>query len=57
MTTENVAPADDNLYTTSIPAKTNAGTYAVKYIEERIEVKLVIATFVGILLDRRFRSI
>lgn len=28
---ENAAPADDNLYTTSIPAKTNAGTYYVWY--------------------------
>ena len=31
VTTENVAPTDDNLYTTSIPAKTDAGTYYVWY--------------------------
>ena len=32
VTTENTAPTDDNLYTTSIPAKTEAGTYYVWYI-------------------------
>jgi hypothetical protein len=31
VTTENTAPTDDNLYTTSIPAKTEAGTYYVWY--------------------------
>ena len=31
VTTENVAPTDDNLYTTSIPTATNAGTYYVWY--------------------------
>ena len=31
VTTENTAPTDKNLYTTSIPAKTNAGTYYVWY--------------------------
>ena len=31
VTTENTAPMDDNLYTTSIPSKTNAGTYYVWY--------------------------
>lgn len=31
VTTENVKPTDENLYTTSIPAKTNAGTYYVWY--------------------------
>ena len=31
VTTENTAPTDDNLYTTSIPAKTDAGTYYVWY--------------------------
>ena len=31
VTTENTAPTDDNLYTTSIPTKTNAGTYYVWY--------------------------
>lgn len=31
VTTENTAPTDDNLYTTSIPTKTDAGTYYVWY--------------------------
>ena len=31
VTTENVKPTDENLYTTSIPAKTDAGTYYVWY--------------------------
>lgn len=31
VTTENAAPTDDSLYTTSIPAKTDAGTYYVWY--------------------------
>ena len=31
VTTENTAPTDDNLYTTSIPTKTEAGTYFVWY--------------------------
>ena len=31
VTTENTAPTDDNLYTTSIPSKTDAGTYYVWY--------------------------
>ncbi|WP_029072486.1 Ig-like domain-containing protein [Kandleria vitulina] len=31
VTTEKVKPTDENLYTTSIPAKTNAGTYYVWY--------------------------
>ena len=31
VTTENTAPTDDNLYTTSIPSKTEAGTYYVWY--------------------------
>ena len=31
VTTENVAPTDDNLYTTPIPTKTDAGTYYVWY--------------------------
>ena len=31
VTTEDKAPTDENLYTTSIPAKTNAGTYYVWY--------------------------
>ena len=31
VTTENTAPTDNNLYTTSIPAKTNVGTYYVWY--------------------------
>ena len=31
VTTENVAPTDDNLYTTSIPTKTDVGTYYVWY--------------------------
>ncbi|MCR5322149.1 MAG: hypothetical protein K6E85_02520 [Lachnospiraceae bacterium] len=31
VTTENVAPTDESLYTTSIPAKTDAGTYYVWY--------------------------
>ena len=32
VTTENTAPTDENLYTTSIPAKTEAGTYYVWYM-------------------------
>jgi hypothetical protein len=31
VTTENMAPTDDSLYSASIPAKTNAGTYYVWY--------------------------
>ena len=31
VTTENTAPTDESLYTTSIPSKTNAGTYYVWY--------------------------
>ena len=31
MTTENKAPTDESLYITSIPAKTDAGTYYVWY--------------------------
>ena len=31
VTTENVKPTDESLYTTSIPTKTNAGTYYVWY--------------------------
>ncbi len=31
VTTENTAPTDENLYTTSIPTATNAGTYYVWY--------------------------
>ena len=31
VTTENTAPTDENLYTTSIPTETNAGTYYVWY--------------------------
>lgn len=31
VTTEKTAPTDDNLYTTSIPSKTDAGTYYVWY--------------------------
>ena len=31
VTTENTAPMDENLYTTSIPSKTDAGTYYVWY--------------------------
>jgi len=31
VTTENTAPTDENLYTTSIPTRTNAGTYYVWY--------------------------
>lgn len=32
VTTENVAPTDDNLYTTSIPTATDTGTYYVWYM-------------------------
>ena len=34
VTTENTAPTDENLYTTSIPTKTDAGTYYVWYKAE-----------------------